>query len=152
MELSIQIQPDFSVGKTKEEAWEVIDRCEAAMKQLGGTTKADYLTKHTFTDGLYTRMIYMPAGHLIISEIHDTQHQWVVLSGKASVWTYENNWRTVQAPDHGITEPGTRRLLLIHEDCAWLTMHPILPEETTPEQIMDRILSKRINPYLQLID
>lgn len=102
---------------------------------------------HRFTKGLYVREIFMPAGSLITSKIHKTQHQFFILKGAVSVWTNEGEEVYLEAPYIGITEPGTRRLLFIWEDCIWATSHPN-PDNETVEEIEERILEKYDNPLL----
>lgn len=102
---------------------------------------------HRFTKGLYVREIFMPAGSLITSKIHKTQHQFFILKGAVSVWTNEGEEIYLEAPYIGITEPGTRRLLFIWEDCIWATSHPN-PDNETAEEIEERILEKYDNPLL----
>lgn len=102
---------------------------------------------HRFTEGLYVREIFMPAGSLITSKIHKTQHQFFILKGAVSVWTNEGEEVYLEAPYIGITEPGTRRLLYIWEDCIWATSHPN-PDNETIEEIEERIIEKHDNPLL----
>lgn len=107
---------------------------------------------HTFTPGLYSRQITMPKDSLILSEIHLTEHQFIISKGIACVKVNENDWEILEAPYHGITKPGTCRLLGITEECVWTTFHPATeyPENETPEaflkavaQIESRIIEKR---------
>jgi len=102
---------------------------------------------HRFTDGLYVREIFMPAGTLITSKIHKTQHQYFILKGAVSVWIDEGEEVYLEAPYIGITEPGTRRVLYIWEDCIWATSHPN-PDNETIEEIEERIIEKHDNPLL----
>ena len=102
---------------------------------------------HRFTDGLYVREIFMPAGSLITSKIHKTQHQYFVLKGAVSVWIDEGKEEYIQAPYIGTTEPGTRRVLYVWEDCIWATSHPN-PDNETLEQIEERIIEKHDNVLL----
>ena len=101
--------------------------------------------KHRFTDGLYVREIFMPAGTLITSKIHKTQHQYFILKGAVSVWIDDEEEVYLEAPYIGVTEPGTRRVLYIHEDCIWATAHAN-PENENEIEIEDRIIEKRDNP------
>ena len=75
----------------------------------------------------------MPKGTLIISKIHKTEHPFVIVKGKVSVWVEGIGTVTYTAPYVGITKPGTRRVLYIHEDCSWLTFHAT--DKTTPEEV-----------------
>lgn len=100
-------------------------------------TSSDAVLKHHFTPGLYIRTLTMPAGALILSRTHKTEHPYVVTQGKVSVWIAGTGWVTITAPHFGITKPGTQRILFIHEDCVWTTFHatPL----TTPEAIVAEI-------------
>lgn len=95
---------------------------------------------HIFTPGLYCRRIEMPRGSFITSKIHRTEHPFFVLAGKAAVWDGENGVQIIRAPYMGITKPGTRRVLLIGEDCTWITAHP------TPHTDVAAIESDIIEP------
>ena len=85
--------------------------------------QVDMPLQHRFTPGLYTREIFMPKGTLVISKIHKTEHQYIISKGVVSVWIEGVGTKKLQAPYHGITKPGTRRILFIHEDCIWTTFH-----------------------------
>lgn len=81
---------------------------------------------HVFTKGIYTRTIKMFAGSYIISKVHNTQHQFIVSQGAVEVINIlDNTMVLMEAGYLGITEPGTRRLLYVHEDCQWTTIHPL---------------------------
>ena len=60
---------------------ERIDRLEAVM--LASGEPVELPLTHRFTPGLYAREIFMPAGTLLTSRIHNTAHPYVVLSGRA---------------------------------------------------------------------
>jgi len=96
---------------------------------------------HTFTPGLYTRRIFMPAGACIVSKIHRTQHPFVILTGAVRVWDAATGTVELRAPHFGITQPATRRVLYILEDCIWATFHAT--PHTTPEAVEADI----IEPY-----
>lgn len=82
-------------------------------------------TTHKFTDGMYIREIIMPAGSLITSKIHKTEHPYTISLGRVAVSIDGNDWQEIEAPYTGITQPGTRRVLYILEDCVWTTYHRI---------------------------
>ena len=121
-----------------------IDELESAM--LNNFAQVECPLTHRFTEGLYVREIFMPAGTLITSKIHKTQHQYFVLQGKAIVWI-DGKEELIEAPHIGITEPNTQRVLYILEDCVWATSHPN-PDNETVEQIEERILEKHDNLLL----
>ena len=124
---------------------QMIDELEATM--VDNFPLADCPLVHRFTEGLYVREIFMPAGSLITSKIHKTQHQYFILKGAVSVWIDEGKEEYLQAPYIGVTEPGTRRVLYVWEDCIWATSHPN-PDNENLEQIEERIIEKHDNPLL----
>ena len=88
--------------------------------------------RHTFTDGLYTREIFMPKGAMIISRIHLFEHPFIVSQGKVSVYDGESIV-TLTSPYQGVTKAGTKRVLYVHEDTVWTTFH--VTEKKTFEEI-----------------
>lgn len=115
-----------------------VDRLQSALAKLPQTETP---LIHRFTPGLYIREIFMPKGTLIISKIHKTEHPYVVSRGHAAVWTEDAGVVHIKAPFCGITKPGTRRILYIHEDCVWTTFHP------TAETDLDKIEAQIIEPH-----
>jgi len=114
---------------------------------------------HKFTDGMYIREIFMPAGSLWTSKIHKTEHPYVVSYGKVAVSIDADEWYEITAPYTGITTPGTRRVLFILEDCIWTTFHRIdgmkseynnLSEEEI-EKIVEGIEDKILEPHINQI-
>lgn len=116
------------------------------MKIVENYDLMEFPVDHTFTPGLYGRTIVMPAGSLLTSKIHKTEHQFVILKGAAMVLDGGGEWQLLEAGHHGITKPGTRRLLFIVDDCVWKTFHPT--ERTTPEEVEADIIEKRDNQFI----
>ena len=112
---------------------------------------------HRFVPGLYIREIFMPADSLVTSQIHKTEHPFVVSLGSAYVKINDKEWELIEAPYTGITKPGTRRVLYIEKDCIWTTFHPIdiKPADDSEEAlnealrlIDEQIIEQHINPLL----
>lgn len=97
---------------------------EDKLAQVPGALKGDQCAplKHTFVDGAYVREIHMPKGMLLTSKIHKIEHPYFIMKGDVSVLT-EEGVRRYKAPYHGITQPGTKRVLYMHEDTVWITVH-----------------------------
>ena len=95
--------------------------------------------KHSFGDGCYIREIFMPKGMLLTSKIHKVEHPYFVMKGKCSVLT-EDGVVEIQAPFQGMTKPGTKRLILVHEDCTWITVHVTKHQEI--EKIEKEIIAE----------
>ena len=88
----------------------------------------------------------MPVGALVLSEVHRTEHPFVVLRGRLREMLGDGTGRGIQAPYRGVTKPGTRRLLLVEEETEWTTFHatPL----TDPEEIGRQILLQTTCPGL----
>lgn len=132
----------------------VIDRVEARLVQLGGEIRERGESHeiapvtHHFTPGLYAREIFMPEGLIITSETHKTEHPFVVSQGRVIVYNEaDDTTMIVQAPHFGVTKPGTRRLLIIVQDCVWTTFHATL--HTDVSKIEEEILEPRTNPLIE---
>tara|TARA_R110001592_G_scaffold55619_1_gene169832 strand:- start:1547 stop:2068 length:522 start_codon:yes stop_codon:yes gene_type:complete len=95
--------------------------------------------KHTFADGLYIREIFMPKGQIISTGIHKKEHPYFILKGDISVLTSEGIKR-IKAPHNGITKPGTKRLIYMHEDSIWITVHAT--DKTTVEDVLKDVVAK----------
>jgi hypothetical protein len=115
-----------------------VDCVEAFM---AGQPQGENHPQHTLTPGLYSRRLFMPALAVVVSKIHRREHQYVVLSGSATVVT-ESGAVLVRAGYSGITPANTRRVLFVHE---WMTFHPT--DQTTLEDIeADLILPRQALP------
>jgi len=126
-----------------------IDKVEADM--LSTFPALDLKTRDFFTDGLYAREMLIPIEDydfiFITSEIHKTEHMFVVLKGSLIVSTDDGDPVLIKAPYMGMTKPGTRRVALALEDTIWTTIHAN-PDNETAEQIRERIIEKHINPLI----
>jgi len=112
-----------------------IDLLENAMAAL---PQIDHRLTHRFTPGMYIRQIIMPKGSIYTSKIHKTEHPYVVLSGLVSVMREDGTWEHISGGHFGITKPGTRRVLAVHEETTWLTFHAT--DETDLEKIEQHVI------------
>ncbi len=104
--------------------------------------------EHEFGEGTYIRKITMPAGHLYLSQIHKITHPFFVMEGEATVISDEGVFE-IEAPYHGMTKPGTQRILYIKETMVWITVHPT--DKKDVEQVVDEVIAKDYNhPKLKL--
>ncbi len=129
---------------TKEEFRAGIIDFEEKLKQVPGALNGHEMDeemcplKHTFVDGAYVREIFMPKGLLLTSKIHKVTHPYFILKGDVSVATEEGVVR-IKAPFYGVTKAGTKRLLFIHEETLWITVH--VTKETDLEKIEEEIIA-----------
>lgn len=134
-----------------------LDELEVAM--LDNFEPIDCPVTHKFTNGMYIREIFMPAGTLLTSKIHKTQHPYTVSLGVVAVSIDGGEWYEISAPYTGITEPGTRRVLYIMEDCVWSTYHPLSDmkseynnlSDEEKEKIVEKIEEQILEPHINFL-
>lgn len=124
------------VSRLGTNPWRAIDAIEDDLAQL---PQQEMPLNHVFTAGLYLRTIMMPAGTLLTSRIHLTEHPFIISSGVISVWSDETGWQTLRAFHAGVTKPGTRRMLFAHTDVLWSTAHTNPDDERDPDKIVERV-------------
>tara|TARA_R110000803_G_scaffold184029_1_gene246343 strand:- start:2714 stop:3259 length:546 start_codon:yes stop_codon:yes gene_type:complete len=88
--------------------------------QITGQTEG--AVTHNFADGQYIRQIVMPKDLLVSTKIHAKNHPFFIMKGEASIYS-DKGVERIKAPYHGITEAGTKRVLYIHEECTFITVH-----------------------------
>lgn len=141
---------EISVDKNKR-----MDELELALLENFDTVDCPLV--HRFVPGMYIREIFMPKDAVVTSLIHKTTHPFFILQGKVSVFSENDGTQQLEAPYSGITTPGTRRVLKIHENTIWVTCHPtdIQPTDDSEEaiqeavdKITDEIIEKHINEFL----
>lgn len=85
--------------------------------------------QHWQTPGIYAREIHLAAGTLVVGKIHRHRHLNIISKGSVTVFT-EFGEETLTAPATFTSEPGTKRVVLTHEDAIWTTIHPNPLNET----------------------
>lgn len=98
---------------------EVIKRVAEEMKQMA---QIDCPVTHRFTDGLYLREIFMPAGSVVIGKIHATRHFNIILSGECIVATVEGV-QHIRGPYTFESEPGVQKCVINITNVRWQTTH-----------------------------
>lgn len=93
---------------------------------------------HHFAPGLYAREIFIPAGVLIVGKIHRHAHVNTISRGRVVVAT-EFGLNELVAPVTFVSQPGTKRAVLAHEDTIWTTYHPT--DETDLAKIEEYVIA-----------
>ena len=132
-----------------------MDQLEARIVEIGGAVQGkgeqlpEFPLRHLFIPAplaMYVRDITMPPGW-VVSRIHKTEHPFSISKGKVSVLIQETGEvEHLKAPHLGITFPGTRRFLVIHEETVWTTFH--ITAETDLMKLDDELWEPHLNPLL----
>lgn len=77
---------------------------------------------HLFTDGLYIRQMYVPAGVMWTGKIHKKGHVCVLLSGEMTIVSDQMSERLVAAKSF-ISQAGVKRAGYAHSASVFMTVH-----------------------------
>lgn len=124
------------IARIGSNPWRKINRID---KELAKLPQQEMPLYHVFTPGLYQRSIYIPAGTLLTSRVHLTEHPYIISLGVISVWSDETGWKTYCGVHMGVTKAATRRVLFAHTDTIWTTSHANPDDELDPDKIVERI-------------
>jgi len=132
-EVSLQVLNSIPQGtgmlwEKIEKFKEQVDAIEGALKHKAGTKYEGkmsevYPLRQQLEGGLYTRELFMPKGHLIITMIHKQNHPSFLLKGKVSYLTDEGLVETIVAPHVVKTKEGAQRVFYVHEDSEWCCVY-----------------------------
>jgi len=105
-------------------------------------------TQHYFSDGIYTREIFMPKGLIIVGKAHKTRHLNVVLTGECDVMI-NGEMKHIKAPFTFESLAWSQKTLYIQEDCRWMTIHVNDDDETDLDILEERYIdSEDDRPHL----
>jgi hypothetical protein len=125
---------------TKSETATKLDQLETMISQC---EQPHVPIIHRFTPGLYIREMQLPAGALLTTMKHCTEHPFVLSKGRLHVSSENEGTVIYEAPFCGITLPGTRRAMFAETEVVWTTFHAT--SETDVEKIGEMILEPNDN-------
>ena len=85
-------------------------------------TATELPVEHFITNNTYTRQITLPKGMLLTGKVHNFDHTSILSAGEVTVMTDEGITR-IKAPATWISKANTKRLIYVHEDTIWSTIH-----------------------------
>ena len=110
-----------------------------AVELLGSLPQVDLPVKHHFAPGVYVREIFMPAGSRVIGKVHKTRHLNIVISGKITIWTVHGRM-DITGPCTFESMGGVQKVLYMHTDCIYMTVHANPDDETRDDIIEERVI------------
>ena len=107
---------------------EQVERIEALFINSGSSDifvgNSDELPlTHSFSDGIYTREIFIRKGMFAIGKIHKSDHTFFLMKGKLLLCS-EDGVREIEAPFYGTASAGTKRVAIALEDTVFVNVHP----------------------------
>jgi len=107
----------------------------------------EFETEHLFAKGTYTRVLHVPAGHVLTGHIHRESCINFVMKGRMRIATDEGD-REVGAGEYFVTGAGVKKAGFALEDTIWINVFPNAEEERDEDVLVERLTY--IDGYEQL--
>lgn len=109
------------------------------VSEFGKLPQVECPLRHYFAPGVYIREISMPARSVVIGKIHKTEHFNIIHRGQVSLIS-DDGTREVLGPSTFVSKAGVQKVLYIHEETVWTTVH------VTDERDLDKLEELLIEP------
>lgn len=103
--------------------------------------------KHSFSDGIYVREIFIPKGTILTGKIHKHDHPNFLMSGKVEIITEFGGHEVFEGPKSMISQAGTKRAVHALEDCVWITVHHNPTNATDLKDIEKHVIADTYKDY-----
>jgi hypothetical protein len=88
--------------------------------------------EHFICNKTYVRQITLPKDIMLTGKVHNFDHTSILSKGEVTIMTDEGVTR-IKAPATWVSKAGTKRLIYVHEETIWSTIHQ--SENTTVEDL-----------------
>jgi len=120
--------------------------CIQAKVDSGELQGAETPLTHYHTKDLYGRRIIVPAGCFFTTRVHKTAHISVAFRGRITMLNAEGESQEVIAPDMFVTPAGTHRVVYVHEEVEFATIHHC--EEQDDDNVVELLSFNTMTEYL----
>jgi len=93
--------------------------------------------EHFICNKTYVRQITLPKDILLTGKVHNFDHTSILSKGEVTIMTDEGTTR-IKAPATWLSKAGTKRLIYVHEETIWSTIHQ--SEHTAVEDLEKEIV------------
>ena len=102
--------------------------------------------KHSFSEGVYIREMFMAKGGLVIGKLYKISHTWFLLEGEITVATDEGVNHYI-APCYVHAPEGTKRVIQALEDTIFVNVYPNPENITDIEKLEDMLTCTSYEKY-----
>ena len=127
---------------------------EDMIKDIDGSFEGDTSfcpLKHSFSDNMYVREIFIPKGVVLTGKIHKHDHPNFLMKGTVVVITEGKGKEKLKAPQSIISEAGTKRLLYAETDLVWITVHHNPTNTQDLKEIEKEVIADSYEEYEKFI-
>ena len=140
----VLIQQALTTGVSIDDFGNAIEKA----KLDGELGEVETPLRHYHTEDLYCRRIVVPAGSVFTTRVHRFDHISIALRGHISFVNEHGVRQDIIAPDVFITKAGTHRVVYVHEEVEFATVHHC--EEQDNDKVEDVLGCKTMKEYEEL--
>jgi hypothetical protein len=145
--------PNAPLATTVDELIDIVEvAILAAARDFEDFEVRELTPVHHFSDGVYVRELFIPAGTILTSKHHLTNHTVIVSQGDIAVWSEEFGAQHISGPVTYASSAGSRRIGYAFTDTVWSTVHPNPTNTRNVEEIEARLYAERSLPTLPSAD
>ena len=115
------------------------EQIQALQDEMVKMPQVELQTEHYFSEGMYCRKVWRPAGTVIVGKVHKKDHFFMCVFGEIIAWT-ENGMKILKSGDIIESKPGTKRVTMALTDAIGVTVH------RTDKQDLDEIEAELLEP------
>ena len=107
--------------------------------------------KHTFSDGIYVREMFVPKGTMLVGKIIKQEHHIFLMSGKIAIIT-EDGEKIIEGPCNFIAKGGTKSVGYALTDVVWVNVHPNVTDTKNLKQLEKEIIVENYDEYNRYLE
>lgn len=96
---------------------------------------------HTFSDGIYMREMFIPAGTTIVGKAHKKEHIALLLDGAINIAT-EEGVKTLYSPCYFVSKAGVKRVGFALTDVRFINIHPNPTNTQDLDEIEEEVIEE----------
>ena len=102
--------------------------------------------KHSFSDGVYIREMFMKKDSIVIGKLHKYSHTWFLMQGEIMVAT-DQGTKVYTAPCYVNARAGSKRVINAVKDSIFINIHPNPLELRNIEELEDMLTCPSYNDF-----
>ena len=107
--------------------------------------------KHTFSDGIYVREMFVPKGMMLVGKIIKQTHHIFLMSGKIAIIT-EDGEKIMEGPCSLVAKGGTKRVGYALTDVVWINVHPNITDTQDLDKLEQEVIAEDYDEYNRYIE
>ena len=102
--------------------------------------------KHTFSDGIYVREMFIPKGMMLVGKIIKQTHHIFLMSGRIAIIT-EDGEKIMEGPCSVVAKGGTKRVGYALTDVVWINVHPNITDTQDLTKLEEEVIAEDYDEY-----